>query len=323
MAPSIISSGMSSALVTAGMALLPIVVDGVTNLVLNHLPIVNVSPRGRWIFSSIITAGAVYRTLGVPQYNLSNIISGCLYLAYKVYGVISIRSEEALAPHPSIEILRTKYFQLMDRVTIPFDNRSKDVDTFAFEQRETIRKKWQEPEIVRLADELIELAAKEIQTLHQELVIAVHRSGVPQKKILAWMAEKLTDPEGPYSARFCKLFSITLLDIYRAVRGLRFFVIHRDKILSYNVIELEQNDGDSRPFFTPGEDQAKWRDTYNQMVGHLLFGPLMEELKKFSEEQRSKVEWCCDWAVQDLLPQITPRFHEGIFKLFPNGKVSV
>ena len=319
MVPSIVSYGMSSVLLTAGVAVLPIVVDGMTNLVLKHLPIVQIPPVVRWVFSSLTTGVAVYRTIGFPQYSLSNLISGCLYLAYKVY-MSSVTIERY--SHPSIPILQRKYIELMERVTIPFAGRSKDEKTFARSQCETIRKKWQEPETVRLADELIERAAKEMKALHSELQLAAHRSGVPTRDFLKKMAEELTRKEGPYTGRFCDMYTRTLLDIYRAVRGLRFYVTREGNSFPYDVVEFEQSAADSDPFFDDlgDSDQTRWRDTYNEIMD--LFEPLMSELKKLPDEQRSKVQYYYEWAVKDDQRQIAQmRDSSGLFMLWPCAKV--
>jgi hypothetical protein len=62
---------------------------------------------------------------------------------------------------------------------------------------------------------------------------------------------------------------------------LRFYVkFHGDKISLYDVVELEQSDADSDPFFTPGKIRQDGERTYNDRMD--LFEPLMSELKRTS-----------------------------------------
>ncbi|HSW70580.1 MAG TPA: hypothetical protein VLH77_01200, partial [Gammaproteobacteria bacterium] len=163
------------------------------------------------------------------------------------------------------------------------------VFAYALKIDDEVRDRWKDPNIIRQADALLRKAAREMDALYEDLVKAV--ADVPEQLRNEKMAELLTRLDGPneYYARFCKEGSITLLDIYRTLRGLSFSVVCKPAELqfflsiinNYNAIGYRQLDVDVDPFFTPGTRQYEWRSIYNKSVER--FAPIIKEMILMAE----------------------------------------
>lgn len=307
MASAAVSRSLSGALLTTGVVLLPIAVDAVTSMTLlalrKNYPAM--SPRFCWAVSMLPAFGAAYLTSGAFQFNPSSVIKICLYFAYKALVFVkAIKVIEAGIPHPSIQLLRKKYSELINQgqLIIPVEISDEDrisLDEVALQKKEEVRQKWQDPATIQRANELIELAAQEMRNLYADLEYAT--SWEPAEVRTRKMAEALTSQQPPdFYRRFCSQRTFTLLDIYRAVRGLRFELKYVNQ--TYHLVDLEQNAQDSSPFFTEGTDQRRMRDTYNKVID--LFQPLIDEMKRFPVDRLSDVERYWHWAVRDDQQQV-------------------
>ena len=292
-----VSRNLPAVAAATGLALIPIAVDGMTHLAIRYF-----SPRMPRKFSwavSMLPAATVFVT-----YGLFNAMSGGLYVAYKVMTFFWVHRLDAWNPHPSIKILRMKYAELMRKVT--FDHEPTETEVI---------EAWNDPETVRLTSELIELAANEMHNLYDDLRKSARGSSYVIKK----MAEDLTSGEGPafYYRRFCCAYTLTLLDIYRAVRGYQYVQCTHGETNVFNYYRDERSAQLSAPFFKPGTPQFLMKNRYNGIID--LFQPLMAELKKFPEERSSDVKRYRNWAVRDDKEQIGP-YVEGSFHLSPDTK---
>ena len=269
MALSAVSRGVFTVGLTVGRVALTIAVDVITHLAFVYL--IKMPARISWVVSSLPACTAVYLTSGVPKFDTSGIITCCLYVAYKalpwVPDLVPANPTKGAIPilHPSMVSLCNKYFQLTQRLTISFayEGENKEfieaLDAFAIQNQDEIRRRWQDPETMRLADELIRKADKAMEELYRDLETAASQE-LPENRFKK-MAEDLTSQRGPefYYYRFCSQRTITLLDIYRLVRGLGFFIHCRHMDTSrFNVVNLSQLQEDTHPFFVEGAPQFEW-----------------------------------------------------------------
>ena len=300
-----VAQGLSAVYSTAGQVLLPIAVDLVTVLALKIL-IPRSAPRLCWAIPILPVMAAVYGVYGIPVLNTSTIFMGCLYLAYKAGILFFIKRDEAWLPHPSLNVLSNKYFALMQKIKFPENHVN----------AEMVRRKWQEPEVIAMADALIKEAVQEMRSLYADLQQSAGQlTGQAQVKK---MAEELTSGEGPsyFYRRFLCARTTTLLDIYRAVRGLQYCMT----LEKYDSLRFSAEEVDAKPFFEEDKKQKEWRTDYNAIID--LFAPIMEELKKFPAERQSDVHRYCVWAVPDNEEQIAKPgdLRPDIFKLNPDTK---
>lgn len=323
-------SAVSSGVFTVGRALLPIAMDIISVQVMRQLFLNATSPRSRWAIAAVPACTVVYLTSGVPKFDASGIITCCLYVAYKV--VMFAKG----SPHPSVQSLGTKYSELMERLTIPCNNQSSTYSSpeeFWEERRkkppykeellDEVRARWRDPEIVQLADALMSEAATAMNDLYNDLQKEVTHESVQLK--YEKMAELLTRKQGPhdYYSRFCKEGTVTLLDIYRAIRGISFSiqcVEGAKQRFSYSIIEncnkanQEQSQQDVLPFFICTHE-SKWRGMYNDAI--VRFSLVTNELDLKNEEFRVFRKWCA----RDLGFQVAKNNADDFtFRLYPCEK---
>lgn len=163
-----------------------------------------------------------------------------------------------------------------------------------------------------------------MSVLYNDLERAV--AGESDNKILrdVAMANLLTRRQDPndYYSRFCKEGSITLLDIYRTLRGLSFSVRDPQKkqTFTYSIIDhcnknhVRQLDEDVVPFFASNTPQQRWRTIYNDMTKR--FEPIFNVMLLTPATLAFKV-----WAAKDDSANIAADNHiSESFKLRPYSK---
>ncbi|HEY5236635.1 MAG TPA: hypothetical protein VIJ14_10680, partial [Rhabdochlamydiaceae bacterium] len=85
--------------------------------------------------------------------------------------------------HPSVEVLWKKHDQLKQRLTIVYEPTHYNVnrefwtalDAVSLQNQDEIRKRWQDPETIRLADELIQESARAMEDLYADLESAASK----------------------------------------------------------------------------------------------------------------------------------------------------
>lgn len=328
MALSAVSRGAYTIGLVAGKAALPIVVDFVAICVIYKLLGKKIAPRVNLAIATIPSCAALYLTSGAPKWDASSLITYCLYVSYKSLIFSATNKVEPPKPHPSLALLETKYDQLMERLTFRCDNPDMraDISEFAKMQHDEVRKIWKDPETLRLADELIHEAVFAMRQLYADLEGAVARE--PEDLKYKKMGELLTRQQGSYDyySRFCKYGTVTLLDIYRSLRGFSFVVRQQSsgeswtRDTNYSLIEntseyLMQESQDVAIFFTPESKQSTWRRFYNEEVDR--FRPVLSTLDPTNEKFRPYLEW----AYKDEQTQVARQIDRfGGFKLHPCSK---
>jgi hypothetical protein len=311
-----------------GKAALPIAIDVIAIIATNKLGGKKIAPNMKWAISAIPGCTTLFLTSGAPKWDVSTLIAYCLYVSYKTL-TFTERKEVATVPHPSLELLQTKYDQLMERLTFRFDNPDMraDMSEFAKMQHDEVRKRWKDPETLRLADELFHDAVFAMRELYADLEGAVARE--PEDLKYKKMGELLTRQQRRYDyySRFCKEGTVTLLDIYRSVRGLSFVVRQQPsgnywiRAINYSLIENDnrecrmQESQDVGIFFTPESKQTTWRRVYNDEVDR--FRPVLSTLDPANEKFRPYLEWT---ARDDQPPGTRQIDRFGPFKLRPCNK---
>lgn len=316
-------SAVSGVIVASGVVLLPTAVDllAMRVLVPPRIEDRRISLKFGWIVSMLPAFGAAYLTGGIPRFNPSTVIKVCLYVAYKALIFVKVvKTGEAETVHPSIQRLGSGCSELFTQLIIPVENPQQiPLEQIALQKKEEVRQKWQNRDTLQRANALIELAAQDLRDLFAELKYAT--SWEPAGERNRKMAELLTNQKPPrYYRRFCSRVAVSLLDIYRAVRGLSFQLQIGEDNYTFDLVNLEQTDQDSEPFFTEGTLQWKMRKTYNEIID--LFQPLMDELKNFPQERQSDVERYWKRAVRDDHRDIAANHDQrsDVFKLMPAGK---
>jgi hypothetical protein len=339
---SAVSGYASTTFLTLGRAVLPIAADVVTVLAVSHMTF-----SYKMVFSVSSLAGlATLYGVSSRRWSASTMLSCCVYGGYKLFQIATIyRNQNRRAArinammsatgreervHPSVSLLLEKSRQLQQRLTLTYEGPHVEVDqefwdaldSFAQQNQEEVRNKWQDPETLRLANQLIILAASCMEALYAELETAAAQE-LPENR-LKKMALDLTSPNAPYYYhRFCCHKTLTLLDIYRTVRGMR-ICIHCPRIDNprfQNIVrDLKLQERDVRPFAMEAGRQAQWKKIYNETMDR--FAPLMEEMRKFPESQQSDFKQYLNWAVRDdeLFPADGTDKRANVFKLNPDSK---
>ncbi|HSW70578.1 MAG TPA: hypothetical protein VLH77_01190, partial [Gammaproteobacteria bacterium] len=274
MALSAVSSGAYAVGLVVGKAALPIAVDLIANFALKRFT--KQPTNTRMAIAALPACAALYLTSSKSGFEASDILACGCYAVVKVV----IRLMESRRQPP----LEVQYQQFMEKMSFVFDSPLDyttpagiaAVDAFALRQHAAVREKWKDPAIIAEADKLIRAAEYAMFVLYDDLERAV--AGESDNKIerniaMANLLTRRQDPNDYYS-RFCKEGSITLLDIYRTLRGLSFSVRdpHQKQTVTYSIINdynrnnLMQRDEDINPFFAPNTPQQTWRTIYNDMI---------------------------------------------------------
>jgi len=183
---------------------------------------------------------------------------------------------------------------------------------------EDVRKRWQDPEILKRAVAVNKKAAEEMKMLYQDLENFGWTYQLTGKEKFQKMAETLISYRF-FSSRFCSEETITLFDTFRGIRFMS-FQYTKDGKLYHQTCEITEED--AIPFFTEGTPQWECKKDYHEVID--LFAPIMQVLKELPPERQADVQRYWKWAVRDDSPKIANdqdgNPEEGAFQLKPAEK---
>ena len=303
-----------------GRVVLPIAVDVVATIAMRLLAGNKISPKARWVISTLPACSAVYLTSGVPKWDAAGVITCCLFVAYKAIPWLTSKgTSAALLTNP-----QSKHEQLMARLTIPYDGHSverQDIDKFVVSQIDKVRALWKDEETRQIAEELLKESAAEMDALYVDLERAVPDGPLKFEQ----MAKLLTTQTGPndYFSRFWKPTSISLFDIYRLIRALKVVVsveatgwkTSGSIFDHFHRIEAPIDDRDVRAFFIKDTRHYGWRTIYNQAIAR--FRPIIAKMDQSLEQTRAFEAWT---AIDDCAPVARDDYPHIVFKIYPCKK---